>query len=526
MNEKITSYKNQLLQYWKDRSNKQRTWIIGSFIGFFAFITVLTIIVTNQNYVPLYSGLSPEETGQIKSSLESKGINYEIVNNGTAINVPKDQVNSLKVDLATEGLPKSGSIDYTYFAENNGFGMTDKEFGVVERAAMQTAVSGLINSIEGINNSEVMITLPKENVWVTDTEQTASASVVLDLQPGYNLKQEQVKALYHLVSKSVPSLPIDNIVIMDQYFNYFDLNNSNESSSTLSAYEQQRAIQQDIEKDLRRDIQKMLGTIMGPEKVVVSVTTDIDFTKVKSQLDLVEPVDPESMEGIQVSVERIRETYTGTDAPPGGVAGTGETDIPTYQGQDGQSGDYERIEERINNEVNRIHKEIVEAPYDIRDIGIQVMVEPPDPQEPNSLPAERLDDIEQVLNSVVRTTISKDETEPLTEEEINQKIVVSAQPFNGKIEMSEPKQSIPMWVYVAGGALLILILVLLFLLFNKRKARNEEVQETVDYDMPDIPDLQSQQHSEESTRKHQLERMAKDQPEEFAKLLRSWLSED
>ena len=41
------------------------------------------------------------------------------------------------------------------------------------------------------------------------------------------------------------------------------------------------------------------------------------------------------------------------------------------------NGDYERIEETINNEVNRIRKEIVESPYKIRDIGIQVMVEPP-----------------------------------------------------------------------------------------------------------------------------------------------------
>ena len=42
------------------------------------------------------------------------------------------------------------------------------------------------------------------------------------------------------------------------------------------------------------------------------------------------------------------------------------------------NGDYERIEETVNNEVNRISKEIVESPYKIRDIGIQVMVEPPD----------------------------------------------------------------------------------------------------------------------------------------------------
>ncbi len=520
------SYKNQFTQYWKNRSKKQKMRIVGSFVGFFAFITIVTLIFTHQNFVPLYSGLSPEETGQIKSSLETKGINYEIASNGTVINVPDNQVDGLKVDLASEGIPKSGAIDYAFFGENNGFGMTDKEFGVLERAAMQTELSNLINSIEGIKSSEVMINLPKENVWVTDAKDTASASVVLDLKPGYNLKQEQVKALYHLVSKSVPSLPIDNIVIMDQYFNYFDLKASSDTSTTLSTYEQQRSIQEDIEKDLQRDIQRVLGTIMGPEKVVVSVTTDIDFTKEQRKEDLVEPVDQEKMEGIQMSVERIRETYTGTGAPPGGVTGTGETDIPTYQGEDGGKGDFERIEERINNEVNRIHKEIVESPYDIRDIGIQVMVEPPSPGEPNSLPPERLNDIERVLSSVVRTTISKDANNPLTDEEIGQKIVVSSQPFKGKVELTEPKQTIPMWVYIAGGVLLILIIILVFLLLRKRNSREEELDEPIKYNIPDVPDIQTQQFSEESNRKIQLERLAKDRPEEFAKLLRSWLSED
>ena len=48
------------------------------------------------------------------------------------------------------------------------------------------------------------------------------------------------------------------------------------------------------------------------------------------------------------------------------------------------NGDYEKIEDTINYEVNRIRKEIVESPYKIRDFGIQVMVEPPEAENPNS----------------------------------------------------------------------------------------------------------------------------------------------
>ncbi|WP_218240751.1 flagellar M-ring protein FliF C-terminal domain-containing protein, partial [Pseudomonas sp. 2822-17] len=104
--------------------------------------------------------------------------------------------------------------------------------------------------------------------------------------------------------------------------------------------------------------------------------TDVDFTQENRQEQLVTPVNDENMTGIAVSVERITETYTGDEVPEGGIPGTGETDVPGYPGAYvGGSGDYERMEERINNDVNRIQREIVESPYKIRDIGIQVMVE-------------------------------------------------------------------------------------------------------------------------------------------------------
>ena len=55
----------------------------------------------------------------------------------------------------------------------------------------------------------------------------------------------------------------------------------------------------------------MLGTMMGQDKVVVSVTTDIDFKLENREENLVLPVDEENMEGIALSVQRITESFTG-----------------------------------------------------------------------------------------------------------------------------------------------------------------------------------------------------------------------
>ncbi|MGM0873664.1 MAG: flagellar basal-body MS-ring/collar protein FliF [Bacillota bacterium] len=532
MNEKLINTKNKLNGMWQGRSKVQKTLIITSVLLFFLFTGFLTYFMSKPNLVPLYSNLSPAETGQIKETLDSKGVLSEITNNGATIMVPKEQVDTLMVELAAEGVPNTGTIDYSYFGQDSGFGMTDKEFDVIKLKATQTELANLMKGIEGVNDANVMINIPAESVFVGEQTEGSSASVVLNLKPGAGLDQEKVNALFHLVSKSVPNLSTDNIVIMDQNFNYYDLNNGQNSSPSTS-YATQQEIKSQIEQDIRRDVQKMLGTMIGQDKVVVSVTTDIDFTQENREENLVTPV-TEDDEGIAVSVERITEAYTGNGAAAaGGVNGTGETDIPGYEAtaEGSGDGDYERIEERINNEVNRINKQIVESPYKIRDLGIQVMVEPPNPEDPLSFTAEREEDIQQILSTVIRTSINKDMTEePLTDEKIAEKVVVSVQPFDGKQQFAETEAApvIPIWMYIVAGVLLLAIIILLILLFRKKKQDDEELEdEELTIEEPiRVQDINNEVETEGTVRKKQLEKMAKEKPEDFAKLLRTWISEE
>lgn len=531
MNEKLKQSLASVQAFWKERTRRQKGVIIGSSLGLLTVITVLSLWINTPNMEPLYTNLSLEETGRIKETLDARGIQSEIADNGQTILVPKEVADTLKVELAAEGIPNSGNIDYTFFGQNAGFGMTENEFNMVKLETMQTELANLIKSIEGINDANVMINLPKESVFVGEVVGEASASVVLNVKPGYELDQNKVKALYHLVSKSIPNLPTDNIVIMDQNFSYFDIKNENNSLNTNVVSQLQ--LKEEIEQDIQREVQKLLGAMMGQEKVVVSVTTDIDFTQENREESLVEPVDPETNEGIAISIERITEAYTGDAQNAGGIEGTGNTDTNTIQEfNNNGSGDYERIEERVNNEVNRIRKEIVESPYKIRDIGIQVMVEPPNPEDPASLPVDRVDDIKQILSTIVRTSIHKDaNVEPLTNQELEEKVVVSVQPLSGKAQFTQttPASVIPLWVYVVlGVTLLVIIILVLLLVRRKRNAGREEetITEEETIDIPNIFEERKESFDETTIKRKQIEDMAKEKPDEFAKLLRTWLYEE
>ncbi|UQD51705.1 flagellar M-ring protein FliF [Bacillus methanolicus] len=525
MNQSFQKYITKIKEYWTSRTKKQKLTILAVFLSIVVFSAALVFFTTRTTMVPLYSNLSPAETGSIKKSLDDKGIKSEITDGGTTIKVPKEDADTLKVELAAEGIPKTGNIDYSFFSQKAGFGMTDNEFNVLKLDAMQTELANLIKSIDGIKDAKVMITLPETGIFVSDKPGEASASIVLETEPGYQFKEDQIRALYHLVSKSVPNLPTDNIVIMNQYFEYFDL--KNENSSPTATFASQQEIKKQVERDVQQQVQTMLGTLMGRDKVVVSVTADIDFTQEKREENIVEPVDKENMQGIAISAQKIKETFTGSPDQAGGIVGTGKNDVTNYnEVTKGSNGNYEKVEDTVNYEVNRIRKTITESPYKIRDLGIQVMVEPPVPNDPASLPQGRVDDIKKILGTIVRTTIDKNAAgTKLTDQMINDKVVVSVQPFNGKIKFSDQKSSVlPWWAYVIGGILLAIIALLIFLIIRSKK--KQELDEELAKEEFHVPDVNEEQDSESSLRRKQLEKLAKEKPEDFAKLLRTWITED
>src|SRR5699024_1378330 len=300
MKEKWNDFKKQITTLWHQTSSKRRVLYITGISLLIIAIIAITIITSKKNYVALpYNNLSIEEVSQVKEELDSRNVDYVIEDEGTTIKVPEDDSNQLIIDLAGQGIPQSSSIDYSFFSENATWGVTDNECSMMKLDAMQTE---LANLIKGIDDANVMITLPEESVFIDESNDEATASIVLQTDLGFEFEGKQIETLHHLVSSAVPNLSPENISIMNQYFEYFD-----EQSTSLaeSGYEFQQNVKKDIEQDIQTRLQQMLGAMLGNERVVVSVTADIDYTDENRVEELVEPVDVDNMEGIPLSIENI-----------------------------------------------------------------------------------------------------------------------------------------------------------------------------------------------------------------------------
>lgn len=537
MKERLQRWRESTFTFWKSRSKGQKGTMIGGAVLIIMLIAAMVFFTANTKFVPLYNNLSLQEAGQITAELDTRAVPYELENGGASILVPEEQVDSLLLEFASMGLPSSGSIDYSFFSENASWGITENEFSVMKLDAMQTELGNLISGIDGIQDANVMINMPEQPVFADEASGEASVAIMLHTQPGYQFEGNQVEGLYHLVSKAVPNLDPEDIIIMNQYFEYYD--RDTQFAGGQDTYSNQQSIKKDVERDIQRRLQQMFGTMLGNENIVVSVTADIDFSQENRTEDLVEPVDLEAMEGIPVSLETIQESYAGQGGLDG-VAGTGEEDVANFPAGDGDDGEYELDKETINYEFNRIRREIVESPYQVRDLGIQVAVnsarQSADGETEFLNQQEQTDvqeGVESILNSIIETSVDGD----LQDEEAVANTSIVFQEFSASAgEQEEPSGAgIPLWLYIAGGILLIVIVILIVMLRRNRaeeKWLEEEIQEeqpltsVTNNEEPVIPDLTTAKDTEEVIRRKQLEKIANEKPEEFAKLLRSWMNED
>lgn len=529
MNERLALYRDQLASKWNQFSKKQKWMIAG--ISLFLLISLgLYIYIASQPvYKPLYDQrLSEQEIGAIKKELDAQQIPYRITGNGTSIEVPEKMAQDVIVDLAAQGIPSQAGINTEIFS--NTLGVTDRQFDVMKKEALQQELRKMLERVKGVRSAQVMITLPQESVWVTETPDTATASVIVEVEPGTTLDQKQINSLYLLVSRSVPKLPMDAIAITDQYSNPLERAEGSEAEGTLSSFKEQEAIKAEVEKKIQQNLYNLLGTIMGRDKVIVHAFIKMNFDKENRVENLVEAPDKENNEGLIISSQKLSKAFSGQGQPPGGgVAGTGASAVPNYPGNNpqGSNSQYEEINDTINREVNRITRNVTLSPYKIEDLTINVGVEPPDGGQ---LDAATIEGIKQVLRNVVRVTLS-DKAMDLTDDELDKHIYVLPRQFSGKVAVDDTGALSPALLWTVGGIAVLALAAVAFLIIRRRnQAKLEQEEEMSDLLAPsqplEIPDLIYQEDGDQVVVRKQLEKLARSKPDEFVVLLRTWLAED
>ncbi len=362
----------QIIAFFNKLNKQQRIVIIGSIIAVVAIIAFLIVFNSTSskpknNYAILFENLKPQDAALIVQYLDKKNIPYVIPKDGV-IEVPKDKVSKLRLDIAAQGLPKSSTVGFELF-DKNSFGATDFEERIKYLRALEGELERTIEAIDAVESAKVNIAIPKQSVFVSK-QVPPSASVLIKLKPNMILTPKQIQGIKYLVASAVPRLKPENVKIVDQYGNPLgendELTQNNELLKTEMFYKKR------LEKGLEEKIVSILAPIVGGKnKVVAKVNVDLDFSQVKSKSTIYDP------NNVVRSEQTIEESKIGTKPKPvGGVPGA-VSNIGPVQGMKSNNvvEKYNKSEATTNYEISTTVKDVKEPLAKIKRITAAVVVD-------------------------------------------------------------------------------------------------------------------------------------------------------
>ncbi|WP_245804273.1 flagellar basal-body MS-ring/collar protein FliF [Andreprevotia lacus] len=267
-------------------------------------------------YRILYTNIPDKDGGAIVQSLQQMNVPYKLEGGGT-ISVPADKIYDVRLKLAAQGLPRAGNVGFELL-DNQKFGVSQFAEQVNYQRAIEGELARSIETVSSVEKARVHLAMPKQTVFLRD-QQKPTASVMLTLFSGRVLDSGQVAGIIHLVSSSIPDLPVKNVTVVDQDGNLLSKMPGLDGARADLDPRQMLYVQQ-MEKNFNDRIEAILTPIVGKENVRAEVTAQVDFAEVEQTSETFKPNSPPNQSAIR-SQQTLQQDGGSKEESAGGVPG-------------------------------------------------------------------------------------------------------------------------------------------------------------------------------------------------------------
>lgn len=275
------------------------------------------------DYKVLYTDLTKEDSAVIARMLEEGKINYQVADDGKTIKVPEDQVEIWRLEIAKKGVNFTGTVGYEVF-DKQAFGTTSFVQKINKQRALEGELVKTIMHIKGVTRARIHLSIPESSPFVSERK-PPSASVVLDIERGVTMTNDEIKGIQSLVSSSVDGMRPHNVVVIDSRGKKLS-ENDGDNMSTETA--NRIALETKLNSQYEKKVEEILSRVIGEGKVIAKVAVKMDFTeKVETQTTY------DSENAAVVSEVRNEQKMVGVRPSPQGIPGArsnlpGETPQP------------------------------------------------------------------------------------------------------------------------------------------------------------------------------------------------------
>lgn len=340
---------------WAALNAPRRVFVILATIVVFSAVLLLARGAGTKDMSLLFGGLEARAAGDVITALDQRGIPYDV--RGGAIYVPTGQRDTLRMALASEGLPATGSQGYEILDSLSGFSTTSQMFDAAYWRAKEGELARTILASPHIRAARVHISTPATRPFQRDQTPTAAVTVTT---AGGSLSTPHIKALQYLVGAAVPGLAPEAVAVIDDSGGLM----SDMDGGAIATNGDERA------EALRLRAERLLAARVGAGNAVVELSLD---TVMESEAITERRVDPDSR--IAISTDVTESAGSSTDSRSGDVTVASNLPEGDAGGNAGASAN-ETTESRTltNYEISETERQVVRAPGAVRRLTVAVLV--------------------------------------------------------------------------------------------------------------------------------------------------------
>jgi flagellar M-ring protein FliF len=340
----------KLQDYWGERSAKQRAIIFAAFIAAFLAVSAFSWAASRPSMALLYAGLDPTVAGQVIAGIERSGVPYQV--RGDSIYVDATQRDRLRMDLAAEGLPASGTTGYELLDGMSGFGTTSQMFDAAYWRAKEGELARTILALPNVRSARVHLAVTQARGFRRDD--SASASVTLTTSTG-PVSQAQARSLKYLISSGVPGLLPESVTVIDSERGVVADGEDGTGSERAD--------------EMKRNVERILESHVGLGNAIVELHLDLVN---ETELLTEQRFDPQERAKISELVEETSDQSSTGGAP----AVTAASNLPTGSAAGGDPSNSSRSENRqqANYEVSKSVREVTRQPGAVKRLTVAVLV--------------------------------------------------------------------------------------------------------------------------------------------------------
>ncbi|OGG99798.1 MAG: flagellar M-ring protein FliF [Candidatus Lambdaproteobacteria bacterium RIFOXYD1_FULL_56_27] len=364
----VEDFQSQFQNFFSGLTTGKKIFLFSSLGGIVLGLIVFVFFTQQVTWAPLATGLKQDDASKIVAKLDELNIQYVLQPGGGGIMVPVDQVDKVRLQIASSGLQLGGLVGFELFDKNN-FGATEFQQQVQYKRALEGELARLITQIDIIESAKVSVALPEKSLFIDDEVKT-TASVVVDMAGSNKLNQKGVNTIVNLVSGAVPGLQAEDVRVSDSSGNLLSkgLSDQDGSESRDKNYAYLQLVEQRVEAKLLSQLEK----VTGKDRVEVRVSLDMDFNISETTEDLVDP----DLSAV-VSEESTSEKATGSRSIPVGVPGvtSNSPEVRAGASEIANVSDVDKKVKRTNYANSKRHVISKKSPGGIKRMSVAVLLD-------------------------------------------------------------------------------------------------------------------------------------------------------